>query len=426
MKAGVTSRRRRCRVRVAPSEKSMLRARVFGRCKTRRSRRFGPCLLPLMLCSSCCPVRCHARACSSGDTRSPFDCARSSAQPAVHSAAPVRGLLLRDVPHDGCAALTTDAGAGTAARAVSLRHAGRSALLLRGAGLQARDQGQRPGDVLHRVARLSLHAVHRAAQREPAQTPPGARRGRAGATGHGRYGAGCERAPAGRWRARVRLGPVGSRATRAARRGHLAGRAPARRVLGTTALAEVSLRGSRSPRCACVLPTLRGLRRPARRACVAAKATPRATTARQRASGARRARVSPRAPRAQQPAVRVDHRGVRAPRAPARLRVRSLSGSGLDPCCATVSPDAERRASSARALRAGRRARRAPARRRGPRACSARATRRRGEGDAADQRVAPAAAQRRARPRRCCSRETCGALGARTHAARRCQRPRAA
>ena len=281
MKAGVTSRRRRCRVRVAPSEKSMLRARVFGRCKTRRSRRFGPCLLPLMLCSSCCPVRCHARACSSGDTRSPFDCARSSAQPAVHSAAPVRGLLLRDVPHDGCAALTTDAGAGTAARAVSLRHAGRSALLLRGAGLQARDQGQRPGDVLHRVARLSLHAVHRAAQRAPAQTPPGARRGRPGLAGLGRVVARRERALA--WRSRGRFlgrGPAGSLATSPARRGRVRCQAPARRARGRASLDAVRVLGPRSTRGACGPPTLRGLRRIARRACVAAKATLRASWAR--------------------------------------------------------------------------------------------------------------------------------------------------
>ena len=418
MNASEAWRSRRCRVRVAPSEKS-LRARVFSpRLETRRSRRFGPCLLPLVLCSASRPEREHALTHGSGDTRSTLGRGRACRAPAMPSASRVHGPLQLRVPHGGCGARTTSASPRPAARAIALRHAGYSARSLREGRFQ-------PGYQRQCAQKWVSHGVQRAARRAPAQRPLGARRGRAAATGLPNSAACRERALAGRWRARVRLGPVGSRATRAGRRGRVQCRAPARRSRGRASLDAVQVLGPRSTRCACGPPTLRGSRRIARRACVAAKATLRASWARQRASGARRARVSPRAPRAQQPAVRVDHRGVRAPRAPARLRVRSLSGSGLDPCCATVSPDAALRASSARALRARRRGHRAWQRGQGA-ACAARATRRLGEGGAADQRVAPAVARRRARPCRRSTRETCGALGARTRAARRCQRPRAA
>lgn len=205
-------------------------------------------------------MRCHARARSSGDTRSPFDCARSSARAAVHSASRVHGPLQLRVPRDRRGARTTSASPRSAARAVALRHAGYSARSLREGRFESGYQRQR-------AQKWVSHTVQRAVDPALAQSRSGARRGRAGATGHGRYGACRGRAPAGRSRGRVLgRGPVdGSLATRAGRRGRLAGRAPARRAPGRPALAEVPVRGSRSPRGACVLPTRRDCARSARR-----------------------------------------------------------------------------------------------------------------------------------------------------------------
>jgi len=211
--------------------------------------------------SSCCPAGEHRCSSGSGDTRSTLGCARPRREPAVHSAPGARGALPLRVPHDGRDARPTRSSACPAAGALALRHAGDLALSLREGRFESAQQGQRAQE------RVS-HADQRAARRAHAQRALEARRGRAGTTGLPNSEVRRERAPAGRWRARVRCrGPVGSSATRAARRGPGRGRAAAPGTLVPAGRVSdaAGVLGPRSPRGAGALPTRHGCGRRARR-----------------------------------------------------------------------------------------------------------------------------------------------------------------